>query len=380
MAEIPTTRDLVYITATSVGLISTKGIVLNDPYNPGYCIPTKLIQCPAGMYGVVGGPCMPCHAEANDGTSIAAQVQCLGQAPAPGDEDTNSSATRRRLLSTSMQSPPYMSTTHVVSRNMQKRHFDTLAAYIMLKKGFACPTAEDSSLTPPLQFNMAADAVLAGGAGSAMPEQQIVEALIASAENLTQLELSMPVQDEYTVTWSTQHLGLLNLASRTRVALPVNDTYMQAMCPAGALVARGNGSIAGLAEALGVCDNLINKPIPRVWMPCAADALLAWWGDAEGAAGARRLLQAPQQGAKPVVVEQSAATLYSDTAIIYYDSRNTPAPPVVPPERRLAQATAAGPSLIIIVGAVAGVVGALLLVAALYWCLRRKRARGIKLV
>ena len=35
--EIPSTKDIVYITASTIGLISLKGIVFMDVYNPGYC-------------------------------------------------------------------------------------------------------------------------------------------------------------------------------------------------------------------------------------------------------------------------------------------------------------------------------------------------------
>ena len=74
--ELPITRDIVYITQTSVGYLSSKGITLFDKLAPGYCRAHDMVQCPPGLYASVGEPCRPC---AEPQTTVAYQVWCANQ-------------------------------------------------------------------------------------------------------------------------------------------------------------------------------------------------------------------------------------------------------------------------------------------------------------
>ena len=71
--ELPVSGDLLYITPTTVGYVSTSGMVLQDPFAPGYCKAHNMQGCASGYYGSVGGTCKPCGQ--GDG-SVAYQVQC----------------------------------------------------------------------------------------------------------------------------------------------------------------------------------------------------------------------------------------------------------------------------------------------------------------
>ena len=83
--ELPSTLDVVFVTPTSVGLISTKRIHFLDRAQPGYVKPTPLIFCPPGQFGVVGDVCRDCGDRSASGyyVSMAWQIQCP-TAPAAG--------------------------------------------------------------------------------------------------------------------------------------------------------------------------------------------------------------------------------------------------------------------------------------------------------
>jgi hypothetical protein len=68
--------DVVYVTPTTVGLISTKRILLFDYLQDGYVKPTKLISCPRGFFGTVGDVCRPCETGNAAQQTPAYQIQC----------------------------------------------------------------------------------------------------------------------------------------------------------------------------------------------------------------------------------------------------------------------------------------------------------------
>ena len=68
--------DVVYVTPTTVGLISTKRILLFDYLQDGYVKATKLISCPPGFFGTVGDVCRPCESGDTMQQTPAYQIQC----------------------------------------------------------------------------------------------------------------------------------------------------------------------------------------------------------------------------------------------------------------------------------------------------------------
>ena len=84
--ELPSTRDVVYVTPTSVGLISTKRIHFLDRTQPGYVRATNLLFCPPAQFGTVGGVCKPCGDRTAVGYYVSAawQIQCPASAAAGG--------------------------------------------------------------------------------------------------------------------------------------------------------------------------------------------------------------------------------------------------------------------------------------------------------
>jgi hypothetical protein len=69
--------DVVYVTPTTLGLISTKRILFFDRLQNGYVRATRLIYCPPKFFGVVGGVCRPC-ADGDHRFDVAYQIQCTG--------------------------------------------------------------------------------------------------------------------------------------------------------------------------------------------------------------------------------------------------------------------------------------------------------------
>ena len=74
--ELPVSRDIVYITATTVGYLSTSGTVLLDPFAGGYCRAHDMMGCAPGSFGSAAeGTCRPCSG-ATSVDSMAYQVHC----------------------------------------------------------------------------------------------------------------------------------------------------------------------------------------------------------------------------------------------------------------------------------------------------------------
>ena len=113
--ELAGTLGIVYVTRTTVGLISTKRILFQDRDKPGYVRATNLIYCPPAYFGFVGSTCAPCNDIEAGGyyVSVAWQIQCAVTSVDDGG----------------MVSEPYETLTIVASKNVTQ---DTIQTGICL--------------------------------------------------------------------------------------------------------------------------------------------------------------------------------------------------------------------------------------------------------
>ena len=154
--ELPSTRDIIYITPTAVGLVSTKGILFQDRAQPGYARATNLIYCHPQFFGFVGTVCRPCNDTAAPGyyTSVAWQIQCVASDQTGGGGGV---------------SAPFETFTVLASYNVSAETVRIAVCLFTQSKGGTCP--ETVGIQPPQPYNVAADTLqsllLAGGGASA---------------------------------------------------------------------------------------------------------------------------------------------------------------------------------------------------------------------
>jgi hypothetical protein len=214
--------DIVYVTPTTVGLISTKRILLFDYLHDGYVKATKLINCPPKFFGTVGDVCRPCSASAASDTP-AHQIQC---------KDGNTFETFTIVSSKSV-------TIEDVRRG--------ICIFASAKNG-SC-SSDVTMGAPPQPLNMAADA--ADGGGETL---SLVKCMLRAAEKSTGRSLfRLDNIAEYTsrIISNGQHI-LDATASRTMQF----DNYTDAE---DASAARGCGN--ALVKGIG---GFLQCAVPRV--------------------------------------------------------------------------------------------------------------------
>ena len=144
--ELPVSRDIVYITTTTVGYLSTSGTVLLDPFAAGYCRAHDMLGCAPGSYGSAAeGTCRPCD-DVGDG-SVAYQVHCAY------------GAVQGR--------PPYAHFEYVADDLLQHEELEHALCLYKQMRGVPdlgdCLASDNSSvLSPPQPVTMAAEGSEAG--------------------------------------------------------------------------------------------------------------------------------------------------------------------------------------------------------------------------
>ena len=253
--EMPHTQDVIYITETTIGMINSKGMMLMDLYNPGYCRPIDAILCPTGYFGSVGGVCQSC--DENQDT-VSAQIQCTGNLL---------NTRRRRNLLSIFQSAPYTQISMVVSNKVQKKDIDTLMKFYMLVHGLNCTDASAMSGYQP--YNMAADIQDAGNNMATNGKcTQLIPCIIESAGNNVKKNLSLAVPEEYMISWTLQNSSLVNAL-----------TKLQTVSGKSMVVDKRQAEICGLSSDTvdtlikSKCMTWINSDFHIDWLPCALSVL-----------------------------------------------------------------------------------------------------------
>jgi cysteine-rich repeat protein len=361
--ELPGTLDVVYITRTTIGLISTKGIVHMDLFNPGYCRASPALLCPAGFFGSVDmGVCRECG-QAGDVTSVSAQMQCAGHPQY---------LQRRRLLglpssSSSFQSAPYTHMGLIVSKDVTQALLDMLTKYYLVRKGQNCTRATPPAMTAHEPYNMQADYT---EAQLQPPEKQLITRLIAEASARDLRDYSTQTSEEYLVGWTAQESALIEAVAAyvTYEITPRTREQLEGPC----------GMPRALIDALEQCRGTLSD-FHRRWLPCALPIAQAIDGgsqkkDKEG----RRLLQMSSPPPPVVVVEHSQCTFMSATTVTYRSSTagdrfvpSAPRPnPLQPPSSGGSGGGNEGDMWLVLGGVAGGLLVSALLVLVLYlYCL-----------
>lgn len=330
---LASTGDIVFITSTSVGLISTKRTVLFDRSNPGYCRATNLLYCPHGTFGAVGDVCHSCTntTAPMHGRSVAWQIKCAGNATA--------GASSRRLLSLA-QTPPFERFSMVVGSadSVASTVHQAIAQYTTVK-GIAPPAESDTFLSPMQQYNMAADSLnsLITGPTSVT----LIECLIAAAENTTKRAIfknnTSGTGAEFTATLVSYAAGQPLLSS---IARPV-------------AVSQTDG-----------CSYLLGKDPLQGWLRCTALSKTV------GPIG-RRLLQTTANNGV-LIVEHQGTTLASNSIISWSsESSHAVTPPVVTVDKPAPETASPFP---IWAAAVVAAAGVLVLLFVVFIAYRRRGA------
>lgn len=197
IVEISSTGDLVYITPTSVNLITTKGVTLQDYTSFPYCLAHDATLCAAGYYGSVGGSCVRCPDTRSSSPTAAEQIMCVGQ----------SSNNRRRLL-TGGQMAPSVSFSVLVGGDVSGDEIDLSLCYYMNQNCIPCPTTPNQiSQRQPTNGN--ADAALASQSIASTSVQSLPEKLMQTYA--TAVGMKLPDDgSEYSLTMAHPELNLMN--------------------------------------------------------------------------------------------------------------------------------------------------------------------------
>ena len=258
--EIPGIMDIVYITPTSVGLISTKRFTFYDRNNPGYCRATNLIYCPQNSFGdVKGGTCFSCANKLSPGfgVSVAWQIACLSS--------VSGSASSRRSLISASENAPYERFSSVVTRDISEAHVTASVCSFLTASGLPCPSTGSVAMTPFQQYNMAADAADSGlqitqpGSGGGT----LIQCLIEEAEKSSGRRIFRSNSAEYSTTYVSSGTRLLlasaNLSQFNARRVPTTTTIT-------------NGTLLSEAEYLNIskrCVQDIGLGLVRGWLSCS---------------------------------------------------------------------------------------------------------------
>jgi cysteine-rich repeat protein len=285
LVELPRTLDVIYITPTAVGLISTKRIHFADRAQTGYVRATDLIYCPKGQFGqVASGVCRPCNEASAPGyyVSIAWQIQC-----AP-----------------SKDAAPYETFTIVTGPETTSDLLHAHACVYTESRNVSCPDRID--LTPPQVFNLdgdlhAAPVVVAASADAV----SLIPCLIAAASNALGVSLFRINRPEF--------LARAVVSGRTLITAAAAKPMPNA-----------NFSDTDLAaQSLSACGNTLAKGLGS-FLACATPRTvnLTSGSDSSGGTRRRRLLQQqPQADGSPLltpIVTAHHDVVMGSTAYVSY--------------------------------------------------------------
>ena len=268
LVELPRTLDVLYITPTAVGLVSTKRIHFADRAQNGYVRATDLIYCPEGRFGYVAeGVCRPCNDASAPGyyVSIAWQIQCARGASAP-----------------------YETFTVVTGPDTTGDLVHAHACVYTESRNVTCPSSVD--LTPPQVFNLDGD-LYASPHSNTDTGVTLLPCLIEAASKALGVSLFRTSRAEFL----------------TRAVVPGRALLLAA---AARPVAAANFSEPALAtQALSTCGNTLAKGLGS-FLTCATPRTVA----AFAATGRRRLLQT---AATPVVTSHHDLVMGSTASVSY---------------------------------------------------------------
>jgi cysteine-rich repeat protein len=298
---LPNTHDIVYITSTSVGLISTKRNNLYDRSNPGYCRATNLLYCPPNSFGTVGAVCSPCSNTTHPmyARSVAWQIMCASAVPSG-----------RRLLSLS-STRPYTRVSVILGANAKQPSLieDALHQAMEAYARFKCvdaPFSRNASFLSPMQpYNMLADSDTAATTPTFV--QSLLQDASQRAYNLFKNN-TMSQGSEYITTMLSYDPDLPLLASLRRSPSPCTSNTPSRCATA--------------------YTHLLDKDPLRGWLACYLNK------EASSPARRRLLSSSTNTDAPFLITENQGITLASSTHISWSierasaldDTKQSPSP------------------------------------------------------
>ena len=308
---LPNTQDIIYITSTTVGFISTKRTQLLDRLNHGYCRPNNLLYCPHGYFGSVGSVCAPCTDSTHPmyGKSVAWQIKCASLPP-------STTGNRRLLLQT--RTSPFEKMSLIVGADPKDPTLlpiihEALKSYTNTK-AVAAPSLSETFLTSMQQYNMAADRWTSVVSTST---QTLIECLLLNAENTTRRVLNK----NRTVTEGAEFIS--TLLSYTPGQLLITAIFQP-------IVQRSNDTFASKCS-----EYFLYKDPLQAWLPCVALKTTA-----ASPHTTRRLLQQTGTTTGVLIVEHQSTILASNSAVSWSaETQNTPLPPPPTPPPNAATTT-----------------------------------------
>jgi hypothetical protein len=362
LVQISSTGDIAYITPSSVNLISSKGVTLQDYTSYPYCLAHNAILCRPGFFASVGQRCTRCPASRSTNASPAEQMMCVGQ----------SGGANRRLLSGG-QMPPSVEFSGLVGGDVSQAEVDLSLCYYMSIHCVPCPTSS-SQISQKNPTNSDADAVLAPtSAAPTLPS--LSETLLHSYAAATGVTLSDD-RSEYSLTMAHPELNLVNtiISDPTCKPISIPTTYYA--------LRQLNISAADFRSAASACDFIMYRGAIRRMVRCLIMQIrtltvpMARAADVRRRSRSRSLLDA---GAAPIVIpsvvphfaQQNDIGITSSTPVVFGGG----AQPNQTTSSGSSSLTDANPFTIAII---AGVVGAVVLVviAIVVVCVvKRKRER-----
>lgn len=384
---IPTTHDIIYITPTSIGLITTKQSILFDVRNKGYCKPTDMLYCPPGYFGSVQhGTCHLCNSTSSPGyqTSVAWQVRCAYDFVR---KTSTTATTLPNFLKSTAVTDTFERYVAVMSKDVEDTQvLDSICMYMTLFNK-TCPDPKKSVLTPKQQFNVEADLEDSQvNVSSFSKSLNLIPCLIQQAEKKYMMNLSLKSKNKQTseyVSYLTAQgsfsssiiesvsatiddvaeiFSLLpSIAQRTKTINVFNKTLLYETC-------LGRNSVA------------LNLNKLQPWIQCAvsfiANQTIPSQPSGSPQQGFRRLLQtststAPVARPEPIFNENQKTTICSSSPIIYKPLDPSSLPPVQPPPLNT-QASASTESFPLWMAVVIAVAAFLVLIILLFLYYRRK--------
>jgi len=382
---IPTTHDIIYITPTTIGLITTKQSFVFDVKNKGYCKPTDIIYCPPGYFGSVQyGTCHLCNSTSSPGyqTSVAWQVRCAY------DFVRKAGTTSANSIPAFLKSTPVTDTFEryvaVMSKSVEQSHLlDSICLYAALFNK-TCPDPKRSDLTPKQQFNVQAD-LEDSQFNFSSGKPNLIPCLIKQAENRFRMNLSIGSKNKQTaeyVSYLTSQ-GASSSSIIESVSATISDDVFDLLPSIAQKVVTINVFNKTLLYETCLNRNSVFNNLNKLqpWIQCAVVFIANQTtknANPIPPQGARRLLQAGPPAninapapPEPVVNENQKPTVCSSSPFLYKPLDPT-APSTPPPSAKTPTASASSESFPLWMAILVALAGFLVLIIILFLYYRRR--------
>ena len=354
--QVASTGDIVYITSSSVNVLSTKGMTLQDYTSFPYCLAHDATLCRAGYYGSVGGTCVRCPDSRSSQPTPAEQMMCVGQ----------SGSGQRRLL-TGGQMAPSVSFSAMAGGDVTSDEIDLALCQYMTLNCLPCSTTP-SQISQKQPANGNADAALSSQSTASNSVKSLPEVLLLSYAAAVGMVLPED-GSEYSLTMAHPELMLINSVLRDPSCrpTPLSDYFA---------LAHLNISAAAFNVAASACTPLLYRGAVRRIIRCVIQQIrtLTIPALAQSAMRRRSLLATGASTVLPAAVprfgQQNDIGLVSSTPVNFRMSGTQPGGNN---SNATATDSSSSPSILVI-AIISGVSAAvLLLVIAIVVCVARRK-------